>query len=307
MPDAFANALLREPLVAVFGQLDPSAEGVERPNLRAIGCAARVMKAEDDGEGGNVTLLLHGQSRVQRHAFTRRVPYLEGTVTHLTDRRGDGEEARALASTLGAVAKKVIQLIPEIPRGAPSMIDSIRSPASLADLVASNLDAPAESAALLEELDVPERLCALLLVLCRQLESVEMRARIEPWVQAQLTVALDGTPEDDLRRLALGLRRRFVESELGIASGRPGRPGEGPYRANAARAAAATAYRIDLVTAGADVGGHRWRSWLQAPALARVERFRARIEEQLVSIRTGIREEILYEQLEAIAAELGER
>lgn len=126
---------------------------------------------ETDGQPGRSRGGDLGADLLTRGAFHR----IE--ATHLTDRRGERDEARALAATLGAVAvaKKVIQAIPEIPREARSMIDSMRSPVSLADLVASNLDAPAESAALLEELDVPERLCARLLVLCRQLESVQMR------------------------------------------------------------------------------------------------------------------------------------
>ena len=63
--------------------------------------------------------------------------------------------------SLRDIAKQVIQLMPELPREAGSLIDSIQAPGALADLVAANLDAPVEEkAALLETVDVKERICA---------------------------------------------------------------------------------------------------------------------------------------------------
>ncbi len=44
--------------------------------------------------------------------------------------------------SLRDIAKQVIQLMPELPREAGSLIDSIQAPGALADLVAANLDAP---------------------------------------------------------------------------------------------------------------------------------------------------------------------
>jgi ATP-dependent Lon protease len=61
--------------------------------------------------------------------------------------------------SLRDVAKQVIQLMPELPREAQSLIDSIQEPGSLADLVAANLDAPVEEKSqLMSTLDVKDRI-----------------------------------------------------------------------------------------------------------------------------------------------------
>jgi ATP-dependent Lon protease len=114
------------------------------------------------------------------HVITHS-PYLKAKIRRLDEPQVEDVEAEALAMSLRDIAKQVIQLMPELPREAASLIDSIQAPGALADLVAANLDAPVEEkATLIETIDVKDRIRKVLRLLTRQLEILKMRERINP-------------------------------------------------------------------------------------------------------------------------------
>ena len=91
---------------------------------------------------GNYSLILQGLVRIRMEHVTQAAPYLKAHVSRLDEPKAEDVEAEALAMSLRDIAKQVIQLMPELPREAGSLIDSIQAPGPLADLVAANLDAP---------------------------------------------------------------------------------------------------------------------------------------------------------------------
>src|SRR5690606_25771649 len=139
-------------------QKDPSTDDPGRDELYPMGCAARVLKALKHSSG-NYSLILQGLTRIRLNEVTATEPYLKARVSRIATPSVDDVEAEALAMSLRDVAKQVIQLMPELPREAGSLIDSIQAPGALADLVAANLDAPVEEKAqLIETVDVKERI-----------------------------------------------------------------------------------------------------------------------------------------------------
>ena len=75
-------------------------------------------------------------------------PFLEARVEPVDrSRYVAGRRGEALSMSLRDIAKQVIQLMPELPREAASLIDSIQAPGALADFVAANLDAPVDEKA----------------------------------------------------------------------------------------------------------------------------------------------------------------
>src|SRR5271170_1159154 len=130
---------LTSPVIAIFAQRDPSTDDPGRGDLHQVGSAARVLKALKHSSG-NYSLILQGLTRIRLDDITQSTPYLKAKVTRLDEQPAADDEAEALSMTLRDIAKQVIQLMPELPREAGSLIDSIQAPGALADLVAANLD-----------------------------------------------------------------------------------------------------------------------------------------------------------------------
>ncbi|HQY64799.1 MAG TPA: LON peptidase substrate-binding domain-containing protein, partial [Polyangiaceae bacterium] len=174
------------PVIAIFAQKDPSTDDPGADDLHTVGCAARVLKALKHSSG-NYSLILQGLVRIRLEEVTQAGPYLKAKVVRLDDEAVSDDEAEALSMSLRDIAKQVIQLMPELPREAGSLIDSIQAPGALADLVAANLDAPVEEKAqLLETVEAKERIRKVLKLLTRQLEILKMRERINSQIKEEM-------------------------------------------------------------------------------------------------------------------------
>ena len=205
---------LSTPVIAIFAQRDPSTDDPGKEDLHHVGCAARVLKALKHSSG-NYSLILQGLTRIRLDEMTQTAPYLKAKVGRLQEQNAADDEAEALSMSLRDIAKQVIQLMPELPREAGSLIDSIQSPGPLADLVAGNLDAPVdEKAALLETVDVKERIRKVLKLLTRQLEILKMRERINSQIKEEMG--------KNQREYVLRQQLKAIKEELGEDEGDQG-------------------------------------------------------------------------------------
>jgi ATP-dependent Lon protease len=205
---------LSSPVIAIFAQRDPSTDDPVADDLYPVGCAARVLKALKHSSG-NYSLILQGITRIRLFGMLQTTPYLRARVARVEGATGEDVEAEALAMSLRDVAKQVIQLMPELPREAGSLIDSIQAPGNLADLVAANLDAPVEEKAqLMETVDVKERIRKVLRLLTRQLEILKMRERINSQIKEEMG--------KNQREYVLRQQLKAIKEELGEDEGDQG-------------------------------------------------------------------------------------
>src|SRR6478672_3170634 len=205
---------LPSPVIAIFAQKDPATDDPGAEDLHQVGCAARVLKALKHSSG-NYSLILQGLTRIKLDDVTQTAPYLKAKVVKLEESGVDDDEAEALSMSLRDIAKQVIQLMPELPREAGSLIDSITAPGALADLVAANLDAPVkEKAGLLETVDVKERIRKVLRLLTRQLEILKMRERINSQIKEEMG--------KNQREYVLRQQLKAIKEELGEDDGDQG-------------------------------------------------------------------------------------
>jgi len=205
---------LPSPVIAIFAQRDPSTDEPGADDLYPVGCAARVLKALKHSSG-NYSLILQGLTRIRLDGLTQTTPYLKAKIAKVEGAPAEDVEAEALAMSLRDVAKQVIQLMPELPREAGSLIDSIQAPGALADLVAANLDAPVEEKAqLIETVDVKERIRKVLRLLTRQLEILKMRERINSQIKEEMG--------KNQREYVLRQQLKAIKEELGEDEGDQG-------------------------------------------------------------------------------------
>jgi ATP-dependent Lon protease len=202
------------PVIAIFAQRDPSTDDPGAEDLHPVGCAARVLKALKHSSG-NYSLILQGLQRIRLDEVTQHGPYLKAKIKKLEESGPDDDEAEALSMSLRDIAKQVIQLMPELPREAGSLIDSIQAPGALADLVAANLDAPVEEKAqLLETIEVKDRIRQVLKLLTRQLEILKMRERINSQIKEEMG--------KNQREYVLRQQLKAIKEELGEDDGDQG-------------------------------------------------------------------------------------
>ncbi len=202
------------PVIAIFAQRDPSTDDPGAEDLYPVGCAARVLKALKHSSG-NYSLILQGVTRIRMEHVITHTPYLKAKIKRLDEPVTEDVEAEALAMSLRDIAKQVIQLMPELPREAASLIDSIQAPGALADLVAANLDAPVEEkATLIETIDVKDRIRKVLRLLTRQLEILKMRERINSQIKEEMG--------KNQREYVLRQQLKAIKEELGEDEGDQG-------------------------------------------------------------------------------------
>jgi len=205
---------LSAPIIAIFAQKDSATDDPGQDDLYQYGCAARVLKALKHSSG-NYSLILQGICRIKMERVHQTAPYLKAKIQRLDENSSNEVEAEALAMSLRDIAKQVIQLMPELPREAGSLIDSIQAPGALADLVAANLDAQIEEKAkIIETTEVNERIRMVLRLLTRQLEVLRMRERINSQIKEDMG--------KNQREYVLRQQLKAIKEELGEDEGDQG-------------------------------------------------------------------------------------
>src|SRR6202161_3143233 len=158
------------PVIGIVTQRDARTEEPGPGDLYMVGCAARILKVIKLAKD-NFSVILQGVSRIRLLDVSGQDPFMTARVQALPDQPTNDVELDALVLNVKDVAKRVIKLMPELPKEASALVDSVVEPGQLSDVIISNLDVQVdEKQDVLETFDLKARLRKVLQFLSRQHE-----------------------------------------------------------------------------------------------------------------------------------------
>ena len=181
------EAIAKEkPVIGILTQRDARTEDPGEGDMYSVGTAARILKVIKLAKD-NFSVILQGVVRFRVTGYEGAEPFLNGHVTAIPDPTVADVELDALVMNLKDIAKRVIKLMPELPKEASSLVESVTEAGQLADLITSQLDIPVEEKQdLLETFDLKQRMRKVLQFLTRQLEVLKVREKINTQVQEEM-------------------------------------------------------------------------------------------------------------------------
>lgn len=199
--------------VGVVSQREAEVNEPTFDELHKIGTIARVVKVIRLGPS-NYSVVLNGLGRMELEEVVAMEPYMRARVLRLEDRRGEDVELDALGATLREATREVLGLMPNLPRETAGILDHVRDPAALADLITSNFPPTQASVAdkqkVLEALDVKHRVKLVLAMVAPQLEVLRVKKEISSMVEEEMSRS---QREEMLRQQMSSIKKQLGEED----------------------------------------------------------------------------------------------
>jgi len=200
-------ALLSNRLIGIVAVKKKEVEEVTPEDLYSVGCAAHILKMLKMPNNG-MRLLIQGTQRIRLTEFVQREPYIVSRVVAMVDQEEKSTEIEALVVSVKGIFQKVVEMAPNLPGELAIMAMNIDEAGALADLVASVLNLPLEERqAILENLNVKERLEKVNFFLNKELSVLELGSKI----QSQVREGIDKIQRDYYLREQM----KAIQKELG--------------------------------------------------------------------------------------------
>lgn len=194
-------------IIAAVCQKNTEVEDPSPDDLYDVGTVLVVLKLLRLEEGSQ-NIIVHGLLRMRVEEWLATEPYLRARISVLVDRTVETTETEAFMMNARNLARRVIELSPNIPEEAAVVLNNIDQPGALADFLASNLlmEAAAKQD-FLEELDVNTRLGNVSAALQHQVEVLELSNRIQEQVKQSI--------DKSQREYFLQEQLKAIQKELG--------------------------------------------------------------------------------------------
>jgi ATP-dependent Lon protease len=188
-------------------QRDPQKSEVGPSDLYWVGTAGPIVRYVTDAEGVH-HLAVQGESRFRVLEFLDGWPFLVARVAIVEQPQAEGPEVEARFLQLKEKAVEVIDLLPQVPEEMAGVVRAIRSPAALADMVASLIDVKIEEKQdILETFDLVRRLDKAIALLAARLEVLRLSKEIGDKTRAHF--------DERQREHVLREQLRQIQKELG--------------------------------------------------------------------------------------------
>lgn len=176
-------------IIALSTLKDPNVEAPKCDDVYPIGVAAAIHTMLRLPE--HQRLIIQGLRRIRIKECIQTEPYLRVKIEEIPEADDFSPEElvelEALRRNVSDNFQKVVALSPNLPDELQSIATSISKPGVLADTVALHLPIPiAEKQSLLETPGIKERLRALLAILVREVEVLELGSKIQSQVHSEM-------------------------------------------------------------------------------------------------------------------------
>ncbi len=199
--------LPKSKIIGVLTQKEEKDEDPEPDQLYKVGTAVMVLKLIRQPDD-TVSLIIHGLRRIEVKEYTQTKPYLRARVQTLADTAATGKNFQAAVNQLRESARQLIEMAPNAPEQAQTVLMNIDEPGNLADFLAANLNLDIQAKQdLLEETDIAKRLRLVHHHVSTQLEIVKLQQKIQQDVQSSIG--------DTQRQYYLREQLKAIQKELG--------------------------------------------------------------------------------------------
>ncbi|MBW2455940.1 MAG: endopeptidase La [Deltaproteobacteria bacterium] len=199
--------------VGVVSQRAPETNEPTFDDLYDVGTVARVVKVIRLGPT-NYSVVLNGLGRIQVERPISLEPYMRAQVNRIRIPPTRDVELDALGATLRESTREVLSLLPNLPSETAGILDHVRDPAALADLIAANFPPNEASVAdkqqVLEAFDVKQRVKLLLKMVAPQLEVLRVKQEISSMVEEEMSRS---QREEMLRQQLSSIRQALGEED----------------------------------------------------------------------------------------------
>ncbi len=178
-----------------------------KDDLQAVGTCAVIIKMAKTPEN-HTQLLLQGISRFSIEELVEGKPYQQARIKLLEEKDVKDIETEALMANLLSLFDRILKLSPFLPPEFGPMAKSITEAGTLADLIASIVNAPVEEKQkVLDVADVKERLKELTRLVNHQMEVLELGNKIQTKVKDDI--------DKNQREYYLRQQMKAIRQELG--------------------------------------------------------------------------------------------
>ncbi|MFZ3180058.1 MAG: endopeptidase La [Methylocystis silviterrae] len=183
-------------------------------DMHRVGAIANIVRYITGPDGAH-HLVCQGDQRFQVIEFLTDWPFLVARVLRIPEPDAHSPEIEARFLHLKAQTTEALQLSPQAPEELQAAIQSVTSPAELADLAAAYMDfKPEERQEILETVDVAARIEKVSRILAHRIEVL----RLSQEIGRQTKAALDERQREVLLREQMAaIQRQLGEGEAGKA------------------------------------------------------------------------------------------
>ncbi|EKX59020.1 ATP-dependent protease La Type I [Rhodobacter sp. AKP1] len=193
--------------ILLSSQIDPSVDDPATDGIYRSGVLANVLQLLKLPDG-TVKVLVEGKSRVRITDFLSNDSFFEARAERLDEEPGDQATVDALLRAVAEEFERYAKIKKNIPEEALAAVSETRDAARLADLVAGHLGVDvAQKQALLETLDVAERLEKVYGHMQGEMSVLQVEKKIKTRVKSQM--------ERTQREYYLNEQMKAIQKELG--------------------------------------------------------------------------------------------